>query len=629
MNIFEIPRADTARKKIEQVRKPEVRPEQETEKSRVRKIIDAFSETFRRLFQPEKYRTEMQEENLRRELVSRGFLRQEVALGMNTDELRREMGNIYEGKLDISYDAFDNREIEHPQKEEMKKYFYLDRPLREMEPPTNYMIGPSNILFNYDGNISENIKQWNNFRQWLDIKIPDERLLQWKQMIATRREEARIKEMRESWAEYQEEMEKRWPEEQQKFQERTEEKRRAVRAASEHAFVESWPMLKEVEEKEQEYIASLCKKETMTDEEQNRLKEWLYYHKEFGLQEMSDDEYDSFFCDGRFYAHFSYFFSEGQKERGPKFIEALKDGYLIPKIIGEERGEQITGDAHPERTVCFDNEKIFGVNDIQHGDHSSYAECSKQNNMPIALVCPASLLENHAFYKGTFTKGRDFEKKMGEGEGYHFGSENLDAKSRSHEIDISLFTMLVPDAERISYGLINSVVQNLERFIKSMESTEIKKLREMEKFAFDIVRKRNLEVFPTVAKDDYGPAEFERLAELDETAVNISMRNFMTNLFTALKKEGVNVPRLYFYEVKYDNPSKENWGRDTIKEGLREFNFKKCPTRPSTRDVVDDVDLLGLTGYMKIPERFWADRKRTEEVGNLVRKTLKKYNQVK
>jgi hypothetical protein len=594
--------------------------EQQTEKSRMQKLAGAFFETFQRVFHPEKFQSDRQEQQLRDELVSRGFLRTEVALGMNASELQSAFGDVYRKKFTVLSEAT-SINTEWDKKKEMQEFFEINSDL-------HFAIFPGDIKFNYSGNVEEYQRQWTKVRQQVDEAIPDDKFFSWQQLEAIKKEQARNKEMRDLWLEYQEEMEKEWGERQKEFKQRVEEQRQSIRRRRENAFKKSWAMIQEKETQELEKMDSHCKKDSLTEKEVGFLKGWLHFHKEFGLQEMSDEEYNSFFSEGRFYAHFSYLFGNDKyKEQGPKFIEALKDGYLIPRVIGKQRGEVISGLHYTEATVCFDNENIIRNGDNNtNTDHSIYAECPKKNNFPVTLVSPAGLMENHTFYKGMMGNG-----EMGKGEGFHFGSIIPDPFKRAHEIDMSLFTMLVPDSRQVSVDLLRGVVDNLESFVKDPHDLEeLRKMaasmNEYEKYQQDIQKRDRIMKWPEeILLENIKPEELERLRNIQKPNINISTRDFMTTLFYCLQKEGVHVPRLYFYTPEYDQDLDNQWKKETIKAGLKDFLAEKAPnTLTHGFEKADDVDLLGPRGYMRIPELMWADRKKMEEVANKVRRILKR-----
>lgn len=317
-----------------------------------------------------------------------------------------------------------------------------------------------------------------------------------------------------------------------------------------------------------EQVASLLNKEFLDPSDISFLENWLVDHKEFGLEEMSDEEYYDFFRDGKFYVHSSAMFAGrlvggGDKMR-PMFLEALKDGYMLGGQILEERGKSKASGSVGEGAISFDNQDIFSEeNPVPH--HLKYTlEGPLDKFAPIVLVSPAKLLETHSNLIG------------GKAEGWYFGSDNDDPSDPSHELPLSLFVMLLPDIQMRS-SFIKVVIQNLESDKKTAE----------------------------IARSD----ELQNILK-ESSGKNINLRDFMETLIGLLSEKNISMPRLSFYQVNVRNLDKEN-DLEEIENGVKEFL--------TSHDIQPKTDTDGQEiHYQKV-----ANAEKLEALANLVRKKLK------
>lgn len=324
----------------------------------------------------------------------------------------------------------------------------------------------------------------------------------------------------------------------------------------------------QVSENNLEKVTLLLDKDILDPSDISSLENWLKDHKEFGLEEMSDEEYYDFFRDGKFYVHSSAMFAGrlvgGADKMKSMFLEALKDGYMAGGQILEERGKSKASGSVGEGAVSFDNQDIFSEeNPVPH--HLKYTlEGPLDKFAPVVLVSPAKLLESHSNLIG------------GKAEGWYFGSDNDDSNDPSHEIPLSLFVMLLPDIQMRS-SFIKMVVQNLE---SDEETAEIAQSEEL-----------------------------QNLLE-ESNGKNIKLRGFMEALIKLFAEKNISVPRLSFYQVNVRNLDKEN-DLEEIENGVKEFL--------TSHNIQPKTDMDGQeTHYQKI-----EDVEKLEALANLVRKKLK------
>lgn len=316
-----------------------------------------------------------------------------------------------------------------------------------------------------------------------------------------------------------------------------------------------------------EKITSILDKDTLDPSDISLLENWLEAHKEFGLEEMTDEEYYDFFGNGKFYLHSSAMFAGriigGGNKMKPMFLEALKDGYMAGGQILEERGKEKIGGSVGENAVSFDNQDIFSTDDPMP-NHFKYAlEGPIDTFGPVVLVSPAQLLETHSNLTG------------GKAEGWYFGSDHEEADDPSHEIPLSLFVMLMPNI-RMKSSFAREIIKSL----RSDENTrEIAESEELQKY-------------------------------LKESDNKIELKEFMETLTKLFSEKGITMPRLSFYgvDVKHLNQEKDV---EEIQNGVKEF-LAAYNIEPNTDTNIPETHLQKVT-----------DAERIEFLANLVRKKLK------
>lgn len=317
-------------------------------------------------------------------------------------------------------------------------------------------------------------------------------------------------------------------------------------------------------------VTTILEKGQLEPAEVKLLENWLEKHRGFGLEEIGDSEYYDFFQNGRFYLHSSAIFAGrligGADRMKPMFLEALKDGYMIGRQIAEERGKPKIGGSVKEKGVSFDNQDIFIKNAlVRH--HFKYAlEGPMYKFAPVVLVAPAKLLESHS------------NLISGQGEGVYFGSSDKDPNAPSHEIPMSLFVMIIPDIKMRS----SFIKKTIESLASDKRTEQIAKSDELKKY-IDESKKRD-----------------------------IGLKEFMETLLSLLHKDGVSIPRLFFYRVKTARDL-ECYNAEMIEKGVREFlESHNIPLHAEL-----DTNKKS-TSFKKI-----VDVKKLEVTSNLVRKKLK------
>lgn len=317
-------------------------------------------------------------------------------------------------------------------------------------------------------------------------------------------------------------------------------------------------------------ITEILEKNELESDDLKYLESWLEKHKEFGLEEMGDAEYYDFFQNGRFYLHSSAIFAGrilgGADRMKPMFLEALKDGYMVSKQIAEERGSPKIAGSVEERAVSFDNQNVF-LDEAPAKNHFGYAlEGPMYKFAPIVLITPAKLLEAHS------------SLISGKAEGVYFGSGDKDPFTSSHEIQMSLFVMIMPDIK--------------------MRSSFIKKT--IESLASD-------ENTAQIAKNDKLKKYIDESEKRD-----IGLKEFTETLIGLLSENGISVPRLSFYQVNIRNLDK-NKDVEEIEEGVRKFLV--------SHNVQTQTELDTSVEPMYLEQNM--DIKKLETTANLVRKKLK------
>ncbi len=393
---------------------------------------------------------------------------------------------------------------------------------------------------------------------------------------------------------------------------------RARRSAENRKTYET---IREQEIQNLEHIESILAKRMFETDDINALKFWMDTHREFGLAEMTDDEYFDLFSDGRFNIHSTNFFhvntslpeEDPRRMNDPRFFEALKDGYLMGRNIGAARGEPMSGSAHPESIVSFDSH--LDLNHLRRwGTHFDYSltAISNQNRSycynhdrlpPVLLVTPARLIEAHSIKEPRIFSKDDFivpvGKKEGDisqgvGEGDAFGSGNPNAMSPDHNIDLGLFVLLLPK------------VAAKKELIHDMLSS----ISEDPRFAHTPI--------PRLA----------RVASKKIPDQGVDLETFMRDVFSlairASEKKGIQIPtlpRLHFYEVA--SPQGEDivqvdGPRIDIENGFQGF----LDTHAITPSVAKGFE-KDQTVQVFLPEQLRVERSRLEQAANQIRKRLR------
>lgn len=392
-------------------------------------------------------------------------------------------------------------------------------------------------------------------------------------------------------------------------------------------LIDYYEGLKKREEESYHLVGELVEKSSqgeLSSDELGCLAQWLTTHEEFGLKEMSDEEYLSFFTDGQIYAHSTSFFGESREGMPtPRFIEGLKDGFLISSIINQERGQTTVTQMVGQRYVTFDNPNLIAehLNDRRlEGDKSSTDQnlhfgyvaynSNPDINAPVVLLAPAKLLEKHNTnileeHRLNQELGIDSRIETRENpftgyafmDGTPFGSTSKDPNSLDHEIDLSMFTAIMPDVET-KPEFVSSVLENL--------SSDPRVTEEMK-----------------CELSSYGGAS-PRLKE------------FMFFVTGILKKGGFSVPHLFFFKpvdkftdtYGYATAEQSDWVmRNGVQDFLKTGDITPEGSQPKTflHEGPEDInsDKVSIESD-RIPEIFRFPVAKIEELTNNVRRVIKR-----
>jgi hypothetical protein len=366
----------------------------------------------------------------------------------------------------------------------------------------------------------------------------------------------------------------------------------------------------------------------LTQDELTLLQSWLVDHQEYGLGEMSDQEYFSFFKDGQIYAHTTSLFGTKDytgKDR-PRLIEGIKDCYLISPVVNDERGDLTFRNMAPQRYVTFDGPNLI-ANHLYDGPLSHDGSSSDSNlhfgyvaysadpdeHAPVVLLAPARLLENHntnIAEEHRLNQGLGLESRIETRpnpftgypfmDGVPFGSTSPDPNSPSHEIDLRMFTAVMPDIPA-KPELVANILQNL--------TTD-----------------------PRVT--DKMKTELSSYSEAPANLKDLVM--FITGI---LKRNGFGVPRFFFFKPVgkftdisgYKTLERAEW---VMRNGVQDFvEVNQIPIKDSETkafmhessygESASDSIMPQAIERSKIPELFKYPAWEVEELANQVRKILK------
>ncbi len=387
--------------------------------------------------------------------------------------------------------------------------------------------------------------------------------------------------------------------------------------------------VKKQTEKELNNVNEILEKRELDENDIIILNNWIEKNKEFGLEEMSDEKYDSFFQNGKFYLHSTNFFTLRHENKiRPRFIEALKDGYLISKVIGLQRGEVMSGTAYEERTVSFDSEEclyrqwrngreIPGRGNISSEFHFVYGveQAAVGDLPPVVLICPARLLENHSTEEPRYKNGR----RVGVAEGWQFGSADSDIWSKKHEIDLNIFTMLLPDTKiRIEF---------IERFFDNILTDKRFNLDEDKKAQYMAIKNKFLKQAKIIFEKEYlnqplTQEEIDLQENKDPKQIlyyhSLKLKEFMKSIVCEFKKAKIAIPRVYFYKI--DQLPFERLGakcEKVLDKGLKDFLKDKNILKPTHKRQIDKI------GRSNLPEKYRVETSKLEKTANKVRLILK------
>jgi hypothetical protein len=361
------------------------------------------------------------------------------------------------------------------------------------------------------------------------------------------------------------------------------------------------------------------------------LSTWLENHKEFGLEEMSDSEYFAYFQDGRVYAHSTSFFGDRDRssnEVQPRFIEALKDSYLLSSIIGDARKDVTFHNMVHQTYVMFDGPDLMaremykpkltqdrsGTDENLHFSYGVSGTEGPYQSPPVTLIAPARLLEKQSTdlsledqlntQLGVTDK---IKTRINPFDGYRFmdgvpfGSGNSDPNDPAHEINLEMFVAVVPDIEvgsEFIQGMINNLLED-ERSSSEMKS-----------------ELSNLE-------SSYGQKE------------TIKFKDFMVGFAEIMKKNGFAMPRLFFFNpvVPFSKQTELVEADWIMRNGVQSFLEQqqiKLNGNPPKKFLHESQSTETPEGpeesYLDFtPEQFKFPAVKIEAVANQVRTILKKH----
>jgi len=248
--------------------------------------------------------------------------------------------------------------------------------------------------------------------------------------------------------------------------------------------------------------------------------------------------------------------------------------------------------------------------------HFSYShpEQFEGGNVPILLVTPQEVLERH----GTDTKKENkyqelkglakYEYMAG---GYHFGSANPDATSKAHEINLDLFTMLIPEISQ--FDKVLDVMKGL-KFCEHYDLALNEEQDEQVKKLFEDLEVRINEFIQDPNKVNQTPIEDQPI-----------LSNVFKAFFGKLNEFGIKTPRIFAYIP----PGNDRFGlvdHYFIERGLRQFlDAKNIPLQPNDRPEGDQGVLpLEQLPADFIPEEYRLPTVEVEDTANKVRAFLKR-----
>gem|GEM_PF-4518957 len=363
---------------------------------------------------------------------------------------------------------------------------------------------------------------------------------------------------------------------------------------------EYWELQQVKESERLQEVESLLEKRILSNDEMQCVTDWLAEHSEFGLSQMSDQEFLSNFSNGKFYIHSTSFFgnagiSDASTDRSPRFVEALKDGYLVGKKIGIVRGEEMSGDNWSESLVCFDSEE----HPYDHVGYSFGYTHDIANNPPVLLISPARILESHSVKKDLLTN-----KPTYTAEGVMFGSSEPNPNALSHEINLECFVVLLPKI-RVRQSLARDIISDFIRD-ERYAGTQIPRIAQK---ALELIQKKEDEMSKIEKQYGWRSSEAKKFRAAHPS--DFDLESFMRDIFSraAAVADGVRLPRLHFYNVtdSSDVPNSLIPGIERFLESEVRLNRDKNPTMPERSQT---------------PEAYRVNRDRMEAVANRARKLL-------